>query len=339
MSLGFFFFPMPSITVYKLCRLVDGKLYPLYVNANKEIKIDKWLPAEYGKLVDPTHVKSCGCGGRLALRPGWHTTTVPWTDWIGAKMPDGTLARKPDHVWCECEIRGKELTVENRNGLRTIPNGYYRFKTNSKQRDPWIISGEIKVNRILPEDEVSRICIDNGLEPQKLVMDYTVEQKDVKPMKKKLENYILKKVMGGSVPIMFDGTYYYYNDGYKVIRSRQKIGTINAVENDKAKTMFEEMDGHIVNLPTAKEIDDGIKSCNSKERIGVRISKDSPLVNARWLKDAVKALNAKVMYVSEKRNNPVRLFEDDDLQSDHCLAILPIGSSDNDEGYRICCGI
>lgn len=154
--------------VYKLCRIKNEKLYPMYVEANKEIVIGQWLQAECGPLADEAHVKSSGCGGKLSLRPGWHTTTVPFADWIGAKQPDGTLARRRDNVWCECEIRGKELNVTARNGLRTIPKGYYRFKTNTKQIDPWLISGEIKVNRILSDNEVEQICRAHGIEPQPL---------------------------------------------------------------------------------------------------------------------------------------------------------------------------
>ena len=127
-----------NLLVYKLCRIKSDKLYPLYVESDKEIVLGKWLKASCGPLADATHVKASGCGGKLSLRPGWHTTNVPWTDWIGARQPDGSLARRPDSVWCECEIRGDELTVTERNGLRTIPKGYYRFKTNSKQRDPWL---------------------------------------------------------------------------------------------------------------------------------------------------------------------------------------------------------
>ena len=157
------------LKVYKLCRIKNGKLYPLYVNANTEIKLGVWIKATCGQLADESHVKSSGCGGRLSLRPGWHSTTVPFSDWIGTKQPDGTLARRPDNVWCECEIRGKELSVKERNGLKTIPDGYYRFKTNSKQQDPWLISGEIKVNRILSNEEVDSICIEKGFTPQKVV--------------------------------------------------------------------------------------------------------------------------------------------------------------------------
>lgn len=149
---------------YKLFRNKNGKLYPLYVKRNEETPVGKWIKAECGDLADDTHVKSSL--GALSLRPGWHSTKIPFTDWIGKKMPDGTLAQKPDTVWCECEVRGNELEVKEKRGLRTIPLGYYFFRTNSKQKDPWIISGEIRINKVLRNEEVAEICRRNGIEPQ-----------------------------------------------------------------------------------------------------------------------------------------------------------------------------
>lgn len=155
--------------VYKLFKLKNGKLYPLYIYDKEEIEIGKWLKAKCGPLADETHVY-CRKFQKLALRPGYHSTTVPFSDWIGKKQSDGTLARRPDNVWAECEIRGKELIVTENNGLRTIPKGYYRFKTNTKQKEPWLISGEIKVNRVLSNEEVDQICISKGFVPQKIAM-------------------------------------------------------------------------------------------------------------------------------------------------------------------------
>ena len=155
--------------VYKLFRIKNNKLYPLYVNAKKEIKTGVWLRAECGELIDETHVKASGCGGKLSLRPGFHSCEVPWTDWIGQMMEDGTLAQRTNTVWCECEVKGKEIECTERYGFRTIQRDkYYYFKTNSKQKDPWIISDWIKVNRILSNEEVAEICRANGVEPQKL---------------------------------------------------------------------------------------------------------------------------------------------------------------------------
>ena len=153
---------------YKLFRIKNGKLFPLYVEANKEIKMGEWLRAECGDKVDDTHVKASGCGGKLSLRPGFHSTNVPFTDWIGKKMPDGSLAQRADTVWCECEVKGDEIQCENRNGFRELQRDkWYYFRTNSKQKDPWIISDWLKVVKILTRDEIKKICNANGIEPQR----------------------------------------------------------------------------------------------------------------------------------------------------------------------------
>lgn len=164
-------------------------------------------------------------------------------------------------------------------------------------------------------------------------------------MKKKLENYILNKVIGGAMPVLSDGQTYYYNDGHKIVRSPEYVGTLKPTQNDKVKAIkenfFGDIDTHMVELPPVKEIEEHIRACKTRDRIGVRISADSPFINARWLKDAMKALSAKVMYVSNQcspRVSPVWLFEDDNLQSENCVMILPIGtwSSENETGYRVC---
>lgn len=153
---------------YKLFRVKNEKLYPLYVEANREMEMGKWLDAGIGEKVDDTHVKASGCGGKLSLRPGFHSTRVPFTDWIGEKQDDGSLAQRKDTVWCECEVEGNEVIVKDRYGLRTLPDGWYYFRTNSKQVDPWIISNKLKINRKLTYEEVKEICKANGIEAQKL---------------------------------------------------------------------------------------------------------------------------------------------------------------------------
>ena len=153
--------------VYKLFQIKQGKLFPLYVEANREIEIGKWLKAGCGQLVDDTHVKASGCGGTLRLRQGYHSTEVPFTDWIGKRTESGVLVQRNDTVWCECEVRGTKIECTEHNGFKYIPkNSWYYFKTNSKQDKPWIISDQLKVNRILSNDEVAKICRANGYEPQ-----------------------------------------------------------------------------------------------------------------------------------------------------------------------------
>ena len=152
---------------YKLFRVKNGKLYPLYVEANREMQIGVWLRANCGEKIDETHVKASGCGGKLSLRPGYHSTYIPFTDWIGKKMEDGTLAQRPDTVWCECEVKGDEVKCSDRYGFRELQRDkWYYFRTNSKQKDPWIISDWLKINRILTHDEVREICKANGVEAQ-----------------------------------------------------------------------------------------------------------------------------------------------------------------------------
>ena len=151
---------------YKLFKTKNGKLYPLYVEANREMPIGEWLEAGCGKKIDDTHVKAKGCGGSLSLRPGFHSTETPFTDWIGKKQSDGTLAQRPDTVWCECEVDGDQIVVTSRYGSRELLNGWYYFKTNPRQKEPWIISNGIKINRVLSNEEVAEICRSKGIEPQ-----------------------------------------------------------------------------------------------------------------------------------------------------------------------------
>ena len=147
---------------YKLFNLKKGKLYPLYVNANKETPLGVWLPAENGAFAaDGKHVKSKL--GALSFRPGWHSGNAPVARHIGEKenANDKYPSYRPaKQVWCECEVHTEVdyATKAGRYGLKTIPvNGGYWFKTNRNMYGEWYISGEIKVNRILTDDEVYAI--------------------------------------------------------------------------------------------------------------------------------------------------------------------------------------
>lgn len=170
---------MKTMKGYKMFRLIDDKLYPLYVLADKETVIGEWLNAEIGPMVEEK-VKSKL--GKLAFRPGWHIALIPNSPWIGKKDKNGELIRRKDNVWCEVEYCvDKNYQPEAReNGwragrwaakrayLKHIPvGGFYKYKTNTNG-DEWIISGEIKVNRILSNEEVNQICLDNGVIPQRV---------------------------------------------------------------------------------------------------------------------------------------------------------------------------
>ncbi len=112
--------------------MVNGKLYPLFVDANTEMLTEQWLLAKVGHLTDETHVKSRL--GPLALRPGFHSCKVPFVDWIGKKGDDGKLYQRLETVWCECMVEENQLQINNKRGLTTIPNGWYYYRKVCRQK-------------------------------------------------------------------------------------------------------------------------------------------------------------------------------------------------------------
>lgn len=150
---------------YKLFRMREGRLYPLFVETGREMKMGKWLEAGVGELVDPTHVKSKL--GPLALRPGFHSTEVPFADWIG-KRQGSILVQRKDTVWCECEVDGQQEYLSERYGKRTLPKDWYYFRTKPNQPFPWIISNKIKIKRVLDHAEVEAVCCAHGVVAQKM---------------------------------------------------------------------------------------------------------------------------------------------------------------------------
>lgn len=167
---------------YKLFRIKNNELYPLYIYANESLPMGVWLDAKVGEISkDGKHVKSKGLGD-LALRPGFHLTEFPLADHIGKRQPDGTLAQARDTVWCEVEFSDtidytEKVKVYKKDGtvnavkscMKEIPvNGYYVYKTNPNAKCDWLIAGSIKINRILSNEEVENICRENGLVAQKI---------------------------------------------------------------------------------------------------------------------------------------------------------------------------
>lgn len=80
---------------YKLFRLKHGKLYPLYVNANKPTPLGVWLDAEAGERTSDGKVKSRL--GKLAYRPGWHSGDMPVALHIGEKKSLAMLSQAIAH--------------------------------------------------------------------------------------------------------------------------------------------------------------------------------------------------------------------------------------------------
>ena len=182
---------------YKVFYLKNGKLYPPMVAnlGGVDTLVGVWLDAEEGTRAGVSKtgrpkVKQGGKGtqggsGTLAYRPGWHLGEIPYAIQFNRKDENGDRTLFPaDFVWAEVEYANDVDYQEeamsygmNANGkfqhslagLPKIPtDGSYKYRTNpNPETDPWIITGSMKVNRLLTPSEVDQMVIDAGREPQK----------------------------------------------------------------------------------------------------------------------------------------------------------------------------
>lgn len=153
--------PSKTVKAYKLFRKKpDGNLYAMMVDANTPIPVGEWMDAKAGEMTDKGKVKSRI--GPLSYRPGWHAAPVPVARQIGAKDPayNKPLYRNPDEVWAEVELSAdtdyqQEAEQSPGKRLTKIPeNGMYRYNNAG---DEWMISGKMRINRELSDQEVQEI--------------------------------------------------------------------------------------------------------------------------------------------------------------------------------------
>ena len=171
--------PEKVVKAYKLFRIKNGnpnELYPLYVNANKPVPMGEWVPAEVGPVAASGRVKSKL--GELAYRPGWHAGDLPIATHIGGKSDPKLKApdfRRSDEVWAEVEMPNDVdwQTIANQRAElnkagKVIPRtahitdeipfgGHYRYKTSQNMDGTWLIGGDMRVNKVLTDEEVQAI--------------------------------------------------------------------------------------------------------------------------------------------------------------------------------------
>jgi len=138
---------------YKLFKLKNGGLYPLFIGKNKETPMNIWLIADF--------IPTKG----YAERPGWHSGILPIAPHLRRKS---TGKINSNRVWAEVSVsadkdwsKDPEMTKNGITG-KVPKDGYYKFKTNKMQGGAWIISGALKVNKVLSDFEVSKILSKAG---------------------------------------------------------------------------------------------------------------------------------------------------------------------------------
>lgn len=183
---------------YKVFVLKDGKLYPPMVSNpdGAATPVGVWLDADAAPIAGESktgrpQVKQGGNGtqggsGKLSYRPGWHLGVVPYAIQFNRKDADGNKTLFPKNfVFAEVEYAAdvdyqEEARQEGINpsgkyqhsfaGLKHLPtDGYYMYRTNpNPETAPWVITGSMKVNRILTRAEQADLVSKAGREPQQI---------------------------------------------------------------------------------------------------------------------------------------------------------------------------
>lgn len=161
-----------------------------------ETPVGVWLDADAAPIAGESktgrpQVKQGGKGtqggsGKLAYRPGWHLGIVPYAIQFNRKDAEGNKTLFPKNfVFAEVEYAAdvdyqEEARQEGINpsgkyqhslaGLKHLPtDGYYMYRTNpNPETDPWVITGAMKVNRILTRAEQADLVSKAGREPQQI---------------------------------------------------------------------------------------------------------------------------------------------------------------------------
>ena len=182
---------------YKVFVLKNGQLYPpMVANPNgAATPVGVWLDADAAPIAGQSktgrnQVKAGGKGtqggsGKLAYRPGWHLGEIPYALQFNRLNPEtGEKELFPaNFVWAEVEYAndvdyqeeamsyGYNASGKFQHSLAGLPklpvNGAYRYRTNpNPETDPWIITGAMRVKRLLTPSEVDKMVEDAGREPQ-----------------------------------------------------------------------------------------------------------------------------------------------------------------------------
>lgn len=139
---------------YKLFEMDEqGNLYALFIDKNTIMPIDEWLKAG----IFPTK--------GFSMRPGYHIGEIPSAPWL--MSADGTYKSQRrkywKRVWAEVEYVVEHDYTEH---VQVFPDkcmkynlptdGFYFFREAGVGRI-WIIADQMKINRVLTEEERQEI--------------------------------------------------------------------------------------------------------------------------------------------------------------------------------------
>lgn len=240
---------------YKVFRVRKGKLYPPMVanTGGVDTPIGVWLDAEEGEFAGLSktgrpQVKSTQ-SSTLSYRPGWHLADIPRAKQFDRTNKEtGEKEFPKDFVWAEVEYamdkdyqkdsdeqgymrtkvddEGNVITYKSDKyqhslaGLPKLPkDGYYKYRTNpNPDTVPWVITGQMKVNRLLSDAEVNEILKSKGEAPiHRQGGDKTLAELGLNEnMKESFNNddryeYIVSKRVADADGFMTDYTMYYDN--------------------------------------------------------------------------------------------------------------------------------
>lgn len=188
---------------YKVFKVKHGKLYPpMVANAGgADTPVGVWLDAEEGEFAGLSktgrpQVKQAKGNQTLSYRPGWHLGDIPRAaQFDRTNKETGEKEFPKDFVWAKCEyIMEKNYQAESDEqgymrtsvdedgnvitrrsdkyqhslaGLPYLPkDGYYKYRTNpNPDTVPWVITGQMKVLKLLDDFEVNEILKQNGVAP------------------------------------------------------------------------------------------------------------------------------------------------------------------------------
>lgn len=161
----------------------SGELFPLFIDKKEEVEIGKWIKA-----------KNCGKVSGFAQRPGWHVgSNIPDAPWLKGYDGSDTGVYKSrfkngKRVWCEVEYNNSIDYTEEVSKLpkkcfvdKVPENGFYLFREAG--RGTWVITSDIKVNRIISDEERKEIMKREGY-------DEVREYKKYKDAFEKRLNYV-----------------------------------------------------------------------------------------------------------------------------------------------------